>query len=171
MSRSLTVPLLKKYAYNKYFLETGTYTGGGVQVAAYAGFEHIISIELDETYYNASSRLFKKAIKRGHVTLFHGDSGEELGKVLKAIVEKAVIFLDAHSMEYTPILKELNAIKKSGFTDHTIMIDDKRSFVEKTWPKITVDLLLERLLDINPDYNIIYEDSVNAKKDIIVAIP
>jgi len=63
MSRSLTVPLLKKYAYNKYFLETGTYTGGGVQVAAYAGFEHIISIELDETYYNASSSLFKKAIK------------------------------------------------------------------------------------------------------------
>ena len=149
----------------KYFIETGSYMGGGIAEAFHMGFEYIISIEIDEIYYNACKRNFK----RDNLTLIHGDSGEELGKVLKDIDEKAVIFLDAHSDEYNPILKELEAIKECGFKEHTIMIDDKRSFAKGIWPEITVSLLIQKLYEINPEYNITYEDSNNAREDIIVA--
>ncbi|KKL03813.1 hypothetical protein LCGC14_2622400 [marine sediment metagenome] len=72
-------------------------------------------------------------------------------------------------MEYNPILKELDALKRSQFKEHTIMIDDKREFARGVYPEITVDLLVEKLLEINPNYTITYEDSTNAKGDIIVA--
>ena len=165
MSRSLTRNSMEKYP-AKYFVETGSYTGGGIQVAIYMGYEIIFSIESDEIFYNACKRNFKK---NQNITLILGNSGEELGKVLENIHEKAVVFLDAHSMEYNPILEELNALKENRFKEHIIMIDDKREFKRGVWPEITVDLLLEKLLEINPNYTITYEDSVNANGDIIVA--
>ena len=39
------------------------------------------------------------------------------------------------------------------------------------WMKVPEDAVIEKLLSINSDYNILYEDSVNAKNDLIVAMP
>jgi hypothetical protein len=165
MSRSLNRECLQKHP-AKYFIETGSYTGGGASAARVMGYEKIISIEIDEDLYNTCVKLFKDD---SNVRFIHGNSALELEKVLETIDEKALIFLDAHSLEYNPIMEELEAIKNCGFKDHIIMIDDKREFVRGVWTDITVSMLVKKLLEINPDYKIVYEDSNNAKGDIITA--
>lgn len=166
MSRSLLGDEMEKYSITKYFIETGTYTGGGVRAALWRGFEQIISIEYDKTLYGACIDSFKEY---DNIKIIHGDSATELAKVLSSIDEKATIFLDAHSIEVNPILEELEAIKDSGFKEHTVWIDDKREFERGVWPHITVKKLLDTLLDINPNYKIGFDNSVNGPGDIITA--
>lgn len=166
MSRSLTVKMLKKYP-AKYFIETGSYTGGGIHIALLSGYKKIISIENNPMFYNACVRTYKN---NPSVELFLGDSKDILKGILNEIDEQAVIFLDAHSPGNQPILDELDSIKNCHIKNHIIMIDDKREFKRGVWePSITLEILLEKLLEINPEYKITYEDSINAKKDIIVA--
>lgn len=157
---------MSKYPVTKYFIETGSYTGGGISAARWRGFEQIISIEYDKTLYDGCVNTFKDF---DNVKLIHGDSATELAKVLNGIDEKATIFLDAHSIEVNPVLEELEAIKDSGFKEHIIWIDDKREFERAVWPHITVRKLLDILLEINPNYRIEFEDSINGKGDIITA--
>lgn len=165
MSRSLLGSVLEKYP-AEYFVETGSYTGGGIGAALKMGYNNVISIEYDLILYNACVRTYGNL---DNVILVHGDSATELGKVLETIDKKALIFLDAHSLEYNPIMEELEAIKNCDFKNHIIMIDDKREFDRGVWKHITVPLIISKLKEINPDYKIIYEDSVNAKGDIITA--
>jgi hypothetical protein len=184
MSRSLTVPVLEKYTYNKYFLETGTYTGGGVQIAAWAGFEHIISIEIDEVFYNASKRLYAGSSK--DIRLYLGDSALILPEIINEINEPITFFLDGHistrmviGVKPIPLLLELDIIKNHPIKTHTILIDDKRMMGKPEpgkpwdgfWEEVPEDEVMARLFSINPNYNILYEDSTNAKNDIIVARP
>ncbi len=166
MSRSLTGDMMTKYPVTKYFIETGSYTGGGISAAKWRGFEQIISIEYDKVLYDACVRTFKNS---DNITLLHGDSAEKLAKVLNGIDEMATIFLDAHSMTYNPILAELKAIKECGFKEHIIWIDDKREFVRKRWPEINLSNIWKHLYDINPNYIVRFEDSSNVKGDIITA--
>ena len=185
MSMSLSVPTLKKYAYNKYFLETGTYTGGGVQVAAYCGFEHIISIDIDEVYYNAVKRVYKNSST--DLRFYLGDSAVVLGDIINQINEPITFWLDGHASERmivgiaeNPLLLELDIISKHPIKTHTILIDDRRMMGQTVpgdkpwshvWETVTEEQVMQKLLVINPNYNIIYEDSTNAKQDIIVAVP
>lgn len=185
MSRSLTGPILEKYTYNKYFLETGTYTGGGVQVAANVGFEHIISIEIDEVFYNASKSTF--AGSKLDIRLYLGDSAIILSEIINKINEPITFWLDGHvstrmivGVTEIPLFLELDIIAKHPIKTHTILIDDRRMMGKVTpgnkpwshvWENINEEQVIEKLLSINSKYNIIYEDSTNAKKDIIVAVP
>ena len=66
-------------------------------------------------------------------------------------------------------MEELEAIKNCDFKNHIIMIDDKKEFDKGVWKHITVPLIISKLKEINSDYKIIYEDSSNAKGDIITA--
>ena len=52
MSLSLTKENLTPYNYNRIFLETGTYTGGGVQIALWSGFEKVISTFLELLHFS-----------------------------------------------------------------------------------------------------------------------
>lgn len=165
MSRSLLGSVLEKYP-AEYFIETGSYTGGGIGAALKMGYNNVISIEYDSVLYNACVRIYGKL---DNVTLVNGDSATELEKVLENINNKALIFLDAHFMDHNPILQELDAIKNCKYKQHIIMIDDRREFAKGVWSTITVDLLLEKIRDINSDYEICFEDSANAKGDIITA--
>jgi hypothetical protein len=58
--------------------------------------------------------------------------------------------------------------KKSSCKNHTILIDDRRLLGTDEFMFITEDQIREKLLEINPDYEITYEDGYQAN-DIIVA--
>ncbi len=194
MSLSLTTETLGKYTYNKYFLETGTFTGGGVEVARLCGFEQIISIEADKRLYDSVVNNYKNV---DNIHLYHGDSELVLPEIIAEIDEPITFFLDSHIVDMNkeiskeisnreiPLTQELEAIKAHPIKTHTILIDDKRmmgmtqdyykrqcgGWITEEWAGIPKQLVMELLNEINSDYEIVYEDTVNAKGDIIVAKP
>ena len=44
---------------NKYFIETGSHLGNGIQQALDAGFDNVISIELSDKYFGICENKFK----------------------------------------------------------------------------------------------------------------
>jgi hypothetical protein len=119
-SWSLCPELQRRFLSLGTFVESGTYTGGGVAQALRLGFTKIHTIELDR-------RRFAKAASRfandSQVTCWHGDSGELLPEILADISNPALLFLDGHDGSNSPLLKELNVISRRGVR-HTIIIDD-----------------------------------------------
>ena len=164
MSRSLLVEELLPYK-KKYFIETGTYAGGGIEIARICGFDKIISIEIDDILYKAVSERYQDI---PNIKILHGDSSIILQEVLKEINIPTVIFLDAHSEDYNPIFNELLVIGKHNIKTHTLLIDDLRVYNGVYW-KETIEDLINAVYKINTSYKINYMDSVNAKGDILVA--
>ena len=157
---------VKEHNYNNVFIETGTYTGLGVEYALEAKYDKIITIELDTGLFNAASAKFTEM---DNVTLLHGDSSELLNSVLTEIDEPCTIWLDAHGNGTCPALLELDAIKKHKVNTHTILIDDMLDFGRPVHANIKVEELLLKLYEINKDYIITYVDCPRAKNDILVA--
>jgi hypothetical protein len=148
------------------FLETGTYLGDTTETAA-KYFPLVHSIELGKDLFEKAKKRFAK---KKNISLHLGDSAELLPKILQQIKDKSVIFLDAHfsmgstvkGKDNTPILTELNHIKKSNHTNSIIIIDDIRMFYD---PLITLkdnfmegypslNTIVEKILEINPHYKI-----------------
>jgi hypothetical protein len=183
MSLSLTAKSLGKYL-NPVFVETGTYTGGGVMLAYGMGFKEIYSVEIFEEF-QAENR--KKFEGYPNIHLYTGDSETMLWDMIKDIKEKITFFLDSHVVQQTggasgirevPLLQELDIIKKHERNDHTIMIDDRSmmgrkqhpsGWISNRWQDIFEDQVMEKLFYINSNYKINYEATVNALDDIIVA--
>lgn len=182
MSLSLTSGILTNFTNNNYFVETGTFTGGGVQVALDAGFKFIRSIEVLEDYHNAAKRTFSKT---KNVKLYFGDTVSVLWDVIKDIDEPITFFLDSHladgdkraSVE-VPVLMELDIINRHPIKTHTILIDDRRTFgfasnpggtVSKEWISITEQEIINKIMSINSQYSISYMDTSNAHNDLLVA--
>jgi len=194
MSLSLTTETLSKYKYNRYFLETGTFTGGGVEIARLCGFEQIISIEADKRLYDGVVKNYKGC---NNIQLYLGDSEVVLPKIIKDINEPITFWLDSHIVDMNkeiakeisnreiPLVQELLAIKEHPIKTHTILIDDRRmmgmtqgyygsrwgGWITTEWADISEQLIMDIIFEINSDYEIVYEDTVNAKADIIVAKP
>lgn len=134
--------ILKGYAEKhktRVFIETGTFHGD--TVASMIGlFTVIHSIEL-------SPQLFKKAKvrfeKEKSVTLWQGDSGKILPKILKTLKSPALFWLDAHGSggitaqgeEWSPVITEVSLIAKQG-KKHVILVDDARGFTGHLSPTI-----------------------------------
>jgi hypothetical protein len=146
--------LFKKYKGNhKLFFETGTHKGDGVQNALDMGFEEVISIEiLPELYERCVSRFKGKEDK---VHLFLGDSNERMEEMLELIKEPSLIFLDGHFNNGDPLWKELEILKNHPIKTHTIIVDDMPNYYGNG------EKVKEKLLEINPDYTLVYEDSLN----------
>jgi hypothetical protein len=191
MSLSLTTETLGKYTYNKYFLETGTFTGGGVEIARLCGFEQIISIEADERLYRG---VLKNYDETDNIHLHLGDSEKILSEIIEKIEEPITFFLDSHIVDMNkeiahdistreiPLIQELEIIKNHPIKTHTILIDDRRmmgfsasrstfGWITEEWEAITEDIVMGLLFEINSDYEIAYENTVNGPNDIIVAKP
>ncbi len=184
MSLSLNHNLLAEFTYNNIFVETGTYTGGGVQVALDCGFREIRSIEIDHQLYELIRDRFKN---ENSVKLFYGDSStEDFWNMIKDIEEPATFLLDAHLSSgdplahpiEVPLLKELDIIKRHKIKTHTILIDDVRIFgynpsadprISKEWGDITRDRVISSVLGINNKYTISYRNTNNAQNDLLVA--
>jgi hypothetical protein len=114
------------------FVETGTFAGGMIDAVA-RRFDRVFSIELDPQWHARAVERFRSL---PHVTLLHGDSGEQLPEVLRQIDEPALFWLDAHysgpmtarGTIDSPIVKELEAIHAHRAAGHVVLIDDIRYF-------------------------------------------
>jgi len=118
--RELTLALKTKYGIER-FVETGTLVGHTAMWAA-EHFASVISvdIELQGTF-------------GGKVIYVEMDSAEYLE--FFAITEPTIFWLDAHTNESCPVLREISAINKSPLR-HVILVDDARLFDALTaWPR------------------------------------
>ena len=158
---------------NKYFVESGSYKGEGIRCALNTGFEYIYSVELNHSYYNYCKNMF---LDNPNVFLFMWDSGDILFDIIKDINEPITFWLDGHCTidsinnrkSHSPILKELEAIKKHHIKNHTILIDDIRDFGTLWFDFVTLSKVIEKIMEINPNYKISYLDGCVAN-DILVA--
>ena len=164
---------------NKYFIETGSYYGDGIQKALDSGaFEKIISIEITPKYYEICKERFKD---NENVRIILGDSVKELSKAIRSIRSPITFWLDGHYTEPTtdfsdiggwfPLMQELDIIKKHKLKNHCIIIDDIRLFNPSycffNKHNIFKKDIVEKVMEINSEYKIIYEDGT-AKDDILV---
>lgn len=163
--RSKTMP-------TRQYIETGTYLGDGVK-GVLGHYETIHSIELSEKWFNYNVEQFKN---NQQVKIHHGDSKKVLPELLSNINEPVTIFLDAHysgmytefGEEETPLLKELDILRKRPYDD-IIIVDDCRllgrkgvcgtdnhpvyPIMEYDWTDVTEDKILARL---KPGYKCLY---------------
>lgn len=154
-----SVELFKKYP-NRWFIETGSYKGDGIQCAIDAGFQLISSVELSEVLYRQCCRRFSKEMANGQLELFWGDSSNLLDIVIGGIKQQLTFWLDGHysegctakGNEITPVLKELDIIAKHPIKTHTILIDDCRLFGTSHFGMITEEDIIKALKLINKEY-------------------
>jgi hypothetical protein len=149
--------LFKKYKGNhKLFFETGTHKGDGVQNALNMGFEEAVSIEILPEFYKRCVERFKDKIKENKVHLFLGDSNERMEEMLVLVKEPSLIFLDGHFSDGNPLWGELEILKNHPIKTHTIIVDDIPNYFGDG------KIVKEKLLEINPNYTLVYEDSLNS---------
>jgi hypothetical protein len=106
-------------------------------------FDRIYSIEHSRELFEKTRDRFKSD---KHIELIYGDSGKELGNIMKRITQPALFWLDGHyypegvtarSEKDTPICEELNHIFYASDLGHVIIIDDARCFgVKPHYPAI-----------------------------------
>ncbi len=164
-----SVELFQKYSdYAKIFIETGTFTGDGIQCALDAGFEKVYSCDINSEYVENARNKYKNY----DVTVENLESQDLLKKILPTINERVVIFLDAHSMPYDlydqnrgfgldtikdgvapcPLEKELSAIKDHPIKDHIILIDDFECFDTWAFEGLGFDDINDQIVKINSKY-------------------
>ena len=115
----------------KTLVETGTYYGDMVE-AMKRRFSRIYSIELSKELGERAAKRFRRD---QHVMIIQGDSGTELGKLVRRIDQPALFYLDGHysggitaqGAKDTPIYEELSHIFEHD-PRHVIVIDDARCF-------------------------------------------
>ena len=122
--------------------------------------------ELDESF-NKEQEYFNNRVK-----LINGDSGVEIGKILKNIDESCCFWLDAHSGKESyargaidvPLIQELQHIKNHHIKNHIIAIDDAHLFGKKQYNKqgelvcdysnVPYEVVKKHILEINSKYDI-----------------
>lgn len=125
---------LREYARRfslRVLVESGTYLGDMVY-ALRDCCTRIISVELSADLVPHLRRYFRSY---PHVEIVQGDSGKVMPKILAALDEPALFWLDGHyshgitarGEEETPVIRELQAIFAHPL-NHCILIDDARSF-------------------------------------------
>jgi hypothetical protein len=166
-----SVELFKNYSDRaKIFIETGTFSGGGIQCALDSGFEKVYSCDINGEYVeNARTRYANK-----NVVVEHLESQLFLPKVMSELNERAVIFLDAHSMPYDmydghrgfgedtvreglgpcPLINELEIIKTHSIKNHIILIDDFQCFDTWMFEGLQFDDVNDFVLTINSKYKV-----------------
>jgi len=158
---------------NAYFVETGTYTGDGVQMALDAGFQKVYSIELDPELFLHTRKRF---LHNEKVKMVAGDSAKKLKDVLLDIQAPATFWLDAHfagdgtakGKVRTPILDELEQIRQHHIKTHTILVDDVRQFGTEDFEFVSIKEVKAKILKINRNYQFRYLDGF-VPNDILVA--
>ena len=129
-----SVGLFSKYKeYSDILIETGTYTGNGVECAFNSGYTTVYSCDVNSEYVLNAKEKFKD--KNFIVELIPSEIA--LKKFLNEIDERCVIFLDGHAMPYdmnapnrgfgadtldknaltSPLVEELKIIKEHHIKD------------------------------------------------------
>ncbi len=162
-----TLELYAKKFNLKVFIETGTYYGD--MVAAMKDiFDQLYSIELSKELHEKAVKRFKEIRK---IKIIHGDSGVELGNLLKEIDKPALFWLDGHYSggitakgdQESPIYEELNHILSKSRKD-VIVIDDASCFGrDPAYPSIAD--LSKFITSKKPD------TEINIQDDFIIVTP
>lgn len=162
--------VFKKSNEKNFFIETGCYIGDGIADAISAGYKNII--EIAEHYQRVCLERFKN---NQNVNIIIGDSSEILYDTIKDIDSPITFWLDGHfsgantgmgKYEF-PLIQELDQIARHSIKTHTIMIDDMRLFQDKKYG-FDKNMIIEKILEINKEYKISYEDGYQ-EKDILIA--
>ena len=170
----LTKEYLEKYGNGDIFVETGTYLGETVDMVLESDLYNIIhSIELNEELYTQAQKKYENSEV---VYLWKGDSVDQLAIIVSCLNDAATFWLDAHASGPlsggksggSPVLDELDIISSSPFNDHTIFIDDVRLFGSAEWNYVTKEAAIEKIMKINPNYNIYYLDG-HERGDVLCA--
>lgn len=150
---------------NRVFVETGMHRGDGIQLAIDAGYEKIISIDIDPEAINFCMNRFDMHNQpKPWLKLYNGDSAECLAGLINFIDEPITFWLDSHwqMLEGTepgenpfPLLSELQRIAHHPITKHTILIDDML-IMQKDITGYDKKYIKESLFKINPDYKLEY---------------
>ncbi len=150
------------------FIETGTFYGQTVS-AVKDIFKKTLSVELFQKLYQLNRISFSKFPQ---VKIYYGDSSVEMQNMLKDAEGRILFWLDGHysgagtacGSTTSPIISELEMIRKVRKRDHCILIDDARLFTGSDgYP--TLDHVKRILLEINPKYH------VTIDRDCIMALP
>lgn len=100
-------------------VETGTYQGDTTQALSFIA--PVVTMELNP-------ELFKKTRDMSNVTRLQGDSATLLPKLLPGIAEPILFYLDAHWEDHSPLLEELQAIRKCTKPPVIIIHDFKNPY-------------------------------------------
>lgn len=163
----------KKYP-NNILVESGTYQGDGIQDALDAGFKNVISYEIAPQLFLQANNRFRNNPN----VLIYMKPSQTMFDEIKDINEPITFWLDGHYSTgnsattfyqvYCPLLLELDQIAKHHIKTHTILIDDVRYFGHPDFNYITKQEVIDKLLAINPNYQIRYENGV-IENDVMVA--
>jgi hypothetical protein len=156
---------------NPVFFETGTNTGLGVQCAIDSGFQKVVSIDIEERYYEMAQINFLNNPYYSHIdfNFYLGDSGVVMSEILNKIDKKITFWLDGHEFYKIPLINELNSIKNHKVKGHTIIIDDVRMLNRPEWNNIGLETIINKIKEIDKNYEIEFVDSVNGENDILIA--
>lgn len=159
---------------SEYFIETGSFKGEGIQCALDSGFPNVLSVEIDGQRWSECLIKFHNNPK---VQLWLGATEDKLWDMIKDIDVPCTFWLDAHwsgpgepmSKQKCPLETELEIIARHPIKTHTIMIDDMRCCNTDYFDFKSREQLEKKLLEVNPNYKLIYRDSWEPK-DILVAV-
>lgn len=172
LESTTTQQVFQKYP-NKYFIESGSYIGDGIQMALQVGFQNIFSVELSLQLYQGCCSRFAN---NKNVKIYCGDSTQVFPEILKQIDAPATFWLDGHyswgntarGNTNSPILIELEIIKQHPIKTHTILIDDLRQCGTIEFDFVELDDIIQKVLEINPNYTITFENG-HVPNDVLVA--
>jgi len=160
---------------NKFFVETGTgWDADGLLKARNTNlYEELRSCEGSLKYYNNCLNVCKNY---NNIKLYLGLSENILANMIEDINVPITFWLDAHfaggdqccGQQYSPILKELEIIKNHRIKNHTILIDDIRCCNTILFNFLSLEDIINKILEINPKYQISF-DSCEYPNDILVA--
>ncbi|MEM1282613.1 MAG: hypothetical protein AAGG81_03585 [Chlamydiota bacterium] len=152
---------------NKIFVETGTFCGDSVQKALDAGFKHVYSLEINPKEHMISRKRFAR---QRNVHLFLKDSSYQLWDVISSIHEPITFWLDAHNgfpdpnavgVSNTALMGELEQIKRHPIKNHIILIDDLHCCDTLLFDYLSLQDIVDKIMEINPEYNITFVDGGN----------
>jgi len=141
------------------FVETGTYMGDTIW-ALRDTFNKLISIEVQPKLANYARIRFKNISK---IEIVFGDSAVELKRVLGAVQDPCLFWLDGHysagmtgrGAKECPIHEELASIAESGLCAFSIMIDDARCFgTDPAYPLIEEMAIISKRLFPNHSFEV-----------------
>jgi len=161
---------------NEYYVETGASGGGSIIRALevrrqqHGAFKYIYSIDINPHSIFICKKNFGF---HPNIKLWEGDSSTDLWEMIKDIPKPITFWLDAHryppeddGKKNCPLLEELEQIQRHPINTHTILIDDMNCCGTATFDYITIEDLIEKILQINPEYKIKFLYS-----QILVATP
>lgn len=145
---------------NYYFVETGTFGGGGLQIALDSGcFSQLYSMEVQQGLVLSAQNRFRKNL---NVHIIQGDSKYKLWDIIKDLNKPITFWLDAHifppiiGVQNCPLIEELDQIKKHPIKTHTIIIDDQLWCGSAAFDFVTQKDLINKIKEINPNYRITF---------------